>query len=106
MNTLWQGNVTGVSAAYTAAASDRFIDATATAAFTITLPLLASSQAVIGREITITKVDSSANAVTVACAGTDTFLDATTSKTVSTQWNFLKIRVTKNSAGNKVWRVE
>jgi hypothetical protein len=99
-------NVVGVTSAYTINQdTDEFIDANASAgAFAVTLPPL--SQTVRGQPCTVTKVDSSANAVTLATSSSsDTFLDGTTSKTVSTQWSYLRVICSVNSSGNKVWRI-
>ena len=105
INTSISLNVVNATTAYTINQdTDDYIDANATtAAFTVTLPLLA--QTVRGQSFTVTKVDSSANAVTIACSGTDTFLDVVPSKTVSTQWSYLRVVCSVNSSGNKVWRV-
>lgn len=64
-------------------------------AITITVPLALTRD---GRRITITKVDSSANAVTIARSGSDTFNSAT-SLTLSTQWDSTTII----SNGNTIW---
>ena len=105
INTSISLNVVNATTAYTINQdTDDYIDANATtAAFTVTLPLLA--QTVRGQSFTVTKVDSSANVVTVACSGTDTFLDGTTSKTASTQWAYVRMICSTNTAGNKVWRL-
>jgi len=99
-------NVVNVTGAYTINPdTDEYLDCNASGGvFTVTLPPLA--KVVRGQPFTITKVDSSANAVTVATSSaTDTFLDGTTSKTVSTQWSYLRVVCSVNSSGNKVWRV-
>jgi len=63
------------TAAYTMTAADCVILADATtAAFTVTLPSAANT----GMMVHIKKVDSSANAVTISRAGTDTIEGATT----------------------------
>jgi hypothetical protein len=93
------------STAYTISpATDELIDCNATtAAFTVTLPALAKTP--LGQVFTITKVDSSANAVTVAVTGSDTFLDGTTSKTAATQWSYLRVACSFNGSQAKVWRL-
>lgn len=64
------------TAAYTATLTDHFIDCDATsAAFSITLPAVASSS---GKELIIKKIDSSANAVTVDGNASETIDGATT----------------------------
>src|SRR3990167_4235347 len=65
---------------------------------TITVPPAATRD---GREIIITKVDSSANAVTVARSGSDTFNGAT-SISLAAQWDRAKLI----SNGNASWDVE
>jgi len=42
-----------------------------------------------GMIVPIQKVDSSSNAVTISCSGTDTFWDGTTSITLVTQWQYV-----------------
>src|SRR3990167_8161713 len=65
---------------------------------TITVPPAATRD---GREIIITKIDSSANAVTVARSGSDTFNGAT-SISLAAQWDRAKLI----SNGNASWDVE
>jgi hypothetical protein len=105
INTSISLNVVSATSAYTINQdTDDYIDANATsAAFTVTLPLL--SQTVRGQSFTVTKVDSSSNAVTIACSSGDTFLDGTTSKTASAQWAYVRMVCSTNTAGNKVWRL-
>lgn len=67
-------------------------------AITITVPPAATRD---GREILITKIDSSANAVTIARSGSDTFNGAT-SVTLSNQWDRAKLI----SNGNANWDIE
>ena len=67
---LHAGVVTAKTATYTALISDNYIDADATtAAFTVTLYPVATNS---GRSITITKIDASANAVTVKANAAET----------------------------------
>jgi hypothetical protein len=54
---------------------------------TITLPLISLN---VGRLITVRKIDASANAVTVARAGSDLY-QGETSVTLTTQWAVLSI---------------
>ncbi len=75
------------TAAYTLTATDSVILADATsAAFTLTLP---SASGITGRQYTIKKVDSSANAVTIASvAGT---IDGAATKALSAQWQAARV---------------
>ncbi len=75
------------TAAYTLTATDSVIlaDATSTT-FTVTLP---SAVGIVGRQYTIKKIDSSANAVTIASAsGT---IDGATTKALSAQWQSARV---------------
>lgn len=70
--------VVAVSAAYTAK-SNEVVLATATAAFTVTLPAASA-----GKSVVVKKVDASANVVTVAPAsGT---IDGAGTSTLTAQW--------------------
>lgn len=77
-------NVVAKSAAYTALVGD-IVLATATAAFTVTLPVAA-----VGAQVVVKKIDASANAVTVATQGGAT-IDGASTKVLSTQWAFVKV---------------
>ncbi len=68
-----------------------------TGAFTVTLP---SANASVGQIYTIKKIDSSANAVTISRAGSDTIEGATT-YALATQYKF----VTLVSGGSGVWYI-
>jgi len=73
--------------AYTLTATDSVILADATAAaFTVTLP---SAVGIAGRQYTIKKVDSSANAVTIASAAGN--IDGAATKTLSAQWQAARV---------------
>lgn len=85
-------SVIPVTTTYTVAASDngRLIEADATSgAFTITLP--AAATAGNGFEISIKKVDSSSNAVTVDADGSET-IDGNTSTSLPNQFDVVSIR--------------
>ncbi len=75
------------TAAYALTTTDSVILADATsAAFTVTLP---SAVGIAGRQYTIKKVDSLANAVTIASAsGT---IDGATTKALSAQWQAVRV---------------
>lgn len=86
-----------VSTTYTLLATDGLVECDATsAAFTVTLTAVASS---LGRVITIKKIDSSANAVTVDGNASET-IDGATTYTLSTQYD----SVTLHCDGTK-WNV-
>ena len=75
------------TATYTLAATDSVILADATAAvFTVTLP---SAAGVTGRQYTIKKVDSSANAVTIASAAGN--IDGAATKSLTAQWQAVRV---------------
>lgn len=76
--------VNAKTAAYTITGTDYVIlcDATATGAFTVTLPTAANK----GQILVIKKVDSTAGAITIGRAGTDTIEGATT-KSLAAQYN-------------------
>jgi len=75
------------TAAYTLTATDSVILADATsAAFTVTLP---SAAGIAGRQYTIKKVDSSANAVTIASAAGN--IDGAATKILSAQWQAVRV---------------
>lgn len=86
------------TAAYTLTSADAYItgDAT-TAAFSITLPASAGN----GQRYVIKKIDSSANAVTVAAAGADT-IDGAATKVLSSQ--FASVTVWDGATGK--WSIE
>ncbi|RLG22228.1 hypothetical protein DRN85_10965, partial [Methanosarcinales archaeon] len=63
---------------------DYLVDASA-GPVTATLPSAPDD----GMIVPIQKVDSSSNAVTISCSGTDTFWDGTTSITLVTQWQYV-----------------
>jgi hypothetical protein len=80
--------VTSQTSAYTATASVTVILCSATtAAFTVTLPTAAS---VAGRQYTIKKTDSSANAVTVGTTSSQT-IDGSTTYSLPSQYNFVTV---------------
>jgi hypothetical protein len=80
-------NQTSATAAYTVAATDEIILANAaTAAFTVTLPASSAAKQI----VRIKKTDSSANAVTIAAAGTDT-IDGSATKVLSAQYSMLTV---------------
>lgn len=64
-------------------------------AFTVTIP---SALTTAGRQILITKIDASANAITVAAAGTDTIQGSATIS-LAAQWN----KALLISNGNNGW---
>jgi hypothetical protein len=71
------------TSAYTLGASDSVVLANATsAAFTLTLP---TAVGISGRTYTLKKIDSSANAVTVATTASQT-IDSATTLSLSSQW--------------------
>ena len=73
---------------YTATASDSIITCDGTSgAFNVTLPTAAS---ITGREYTIKKTDSSANACTVATTSSQT-IDANTTYSLATQWKYVTV---------------
>ncbi len=77
-----------LSAAYTLTISDSVILADATtAAFTATLPTAIGAT---GRQYTIKKTDSSANAVTLGTTSAQT-IDGLTTQSLATQWEFLLV---------------
>lgn len=80
--------VVSKTAAYTIVATDSVIlgDAT-TAAFTLTLPTAAS---IAGRQYTLKRLNSGANAVTVAAQSGQT-IDGATTKVLSTQYQSLQV---------------
>jgi len=74
---------TTVTTTYSVVADTYYVRADATSAgFTITLP---TADGCAGRQITIKKIDSTANIVTVACTGAQT-IDGAATKTISTQY--------------------
>lgn len=77
------------TAAYTLTATDSIlsVDAT-TAAFTVTLP---DATTCVGRLYTIKKIDSSANAVTLATSPSTQTIDGATTKAISGQWTAVKV---------------
>lgn len=83
------GDIQPKTATYTALVTDRTIlmDAT-TGALTVNLPTAASST---NQILTIKKVDSSANTVTIDGNGSET-IDGTTTKILATQWEKLTIQ--------------
>lgn len=82
-------NSTAKTTAYTATTTDHTIVGDATSAgFTITVPTAVGCQ---GREYTIKKIDSSANAVTIGTTSSQT-IDGATTYALSTQWQFVTIR--------------
>lgn len=77
------------TADYTVTASDSVVTGDATAAaFTITLPTAAG---ITGREYTFKKIDSSANAVTIAGYGGTETIDGATTYALSVQWQYVSI---------------
>ena len=89
-------NETAVTTTYSVGTSDEIILANATsAAFTVTLPA-ANAQA--GRKVLIIKTDSSANAVTVSRAGSDT-IEGSTTKSLASQYN----KIGLISDGTSTW---
>jgi len=77
------GIVTTTSVSYSVTAIDAFIKANATSnAITVNLPAVSTST---GREITIKKIDSSANIVTLDANGSET-IDGSTTKTITLQY--------------------
>lgn len=77
-----KSNVKSKTSAYTLTTTDEFISASASsAALTITLPSATGS----GQKYLILKSDSSANAVTLAAAGTDT-IEGSATKVISSQY--------------------
>lgn len=80
--------ITTRTTGYTATTSDYGILCNATtAAFTITLPTAAS---VGGRQYFIKKVDSSANAITIATTASQT-IEGVTTRTLTAQWQSLHV---------------
>jgi Cu/Ag efflux protein CusF len=78
-----------VTAAYALVLEDVVVRADATArAVAVTLPK-ASQQ--VGRVVTVKKVDASASAVTVTCAGTDT-IDGAASTSLATQYQSVTLQ--------------
>lgn len=75
-------NVVSKTTTYTAAAND-YVIADATTAFTVTLPTAASAGN--GSMISVKKIDSSANAVTIVVSGGGS-IDNVSSDAISTQW--------------------
>ena len=71
-------------------------------ALTVTLP--AASTLPLGRIWTLRKVDSSANAVSVALATGDT-LDGATSYSLTTQWQTITIQIASTASGAGVWDI-
>lgn len=85
-----------VTTAYTIISNVFYVRADATAgAFAVTLPAALNLQ---GRQILIKKIDSSANAITVTAAGSDTIEGAATSS-LAAQWN----KTLLISNGNTSW---
>jgi len=92
----FQYNVTTVTASTTLTTSNQVVLVNASAgAATITLPAASSGK---GLLIIVAKIDSSANAVTVSRAGTDTIQGAT-SQTLSTQYS----KSILMSDGTSIW---
>ena len=90
--------VTSVTADYTVSANDSFIKVDATAApVTITLMLASSGKE---KRLTIKKIDSSANAVTVDGNGSET-IDGATTVSLPSQYNSVSIM----SDGTEWWVV-
>ena len=90
--------VTSVTADYTVSANDSFIKVDATAApVTITLMLASSGKE---KRLTIKKIDSSANAVTVDGNGSET-IDGVSTVSVPSQYNSVSIM----SDGTEWWVV-
>lgn len=80
--------VTAITAAYTATVDDSLINADATAgAITVTLPTAASA---VGQVLTVRKVDSGGNAVTIDGSGAETINGAAT-KVLSAQYDTARI---------------
>ena len=76
------------TAAYTLTASDSIVTCDASAgAFTISLP---TASGIAGRQYTIKKIDSSANAITIQPYGTET-IDGAATYTLSAQWKYVTI---------------
>lgn len=81
--------IRSVAEAYTATGTDHTILADATAApVTVTLPLSASYA---GKVLHVKKVDASANAVTVACSGSDT-IEGSASTSLAAQWDGVSVQ--------------
>lgn len=74
---------------YTVGVFDAYVPCNATgAAFTVNLPAAASVGA--GKEVTIKKIDASANAVTVDGNASET-IDGATTYSLSAQWKYVKL---------------
>lgn len=79
--------IVSVTAAYAADATDGVIKADATGgAFSVTLPDVTGADVIAGTHLTIKKIDSSANLVTVATTSSQNIDGATTYTGLATQW--------------------
>lgn len=91
------GMVVSKTAAYTALSSDRFIFASAAAAYNITLPTAANK----GQLITVTKTDNTPNTITVVPATGQTIVQIGTRTALSAQG----YSVTLAADGTSTWYV-
>lgn len=91
------GTVVSKTSAYTALSSDRFIFASASAAYNITLPTAANK----GQLITVTKTDANSNIITVVAAAGQTIVQIGTRTSLSAQG----YSVTLAADGNTTWYV-
>lgn len=91
----WRPTLRSKSATYTAIQGDYILGNTTSAGFTITLP---AASTVPGAIITVTKVSSDANNLTVSRAGSDLIVGATTA-VISVQYN----SITLLSDGSSNW---
>lgn len=83
--------IKSVAAAYTATALDATLIADATsAAFTVTLPAVASCK---GKVLTVKKVDAGANAVTVDGNGSEE-IEGSATVSLSAQWDSVTVQST------------
>lgn len=101
INTLWKWtqqheSITTQTANYTVETNQYYVRGDATSgAITITLPTALNQQ---GRVITVMKIDSSGNAVSVARMGTDTINGSSSSVSLATQWS--KAQFISNGVSN------
>ena len=96
---LQRQQITTVTAAYTVSETIRHVRVNATGgAITVTIPAAATRD---GRPIRVTKTDSSANAVTIARTGSDTFNGATS---ISLATQYYSVELISN--GNSAWDVQ
>lgn len=103
---MWTLSLFGIvnkTAAYTVADDVFHVRADATSAgFTVTIPASLNTD---GRQIVVTKVDSSSNAVTVGRTGSDTFNGAT-SISLATQWDSVRLIANGNASWDIIGRVD